>query len=176
MYQGEVKSQGDKVIIRQIGNVSINDYQKGQKLNYERLESTDVELLVDKGKSFSFTIDDVDAYQSDIRLMDEWSTDASEQMKIKIDTDVLAGVASSSHASNIGATAGAISAGYNLGASGAPIQITKANVIEYILDCGTVLDEQNVPESDRWMVIPSWMNNLLKKSDRIEGSLNPVMN
>lgn len=172
-YQGVIKNQGDKVYIRQIGDVTINDYAKGQKLTYERLESTDVELAIDKGKYFAFTCDDVDAYQSDIKLMNEWSTDASEQMKIAIDSDILDGisVSSSLNSYNKGATAGAISASYNLGASTAPVQLTKANVIEYIVDCGTVLDEQNVPETGRWMVIPSWIANLIKKSDLKDASL-----
>ncbi len=173
MYQGEIKNQGDTVYIRQIGDVTINDYTKGQKLTYERLESTDVELLIDKAKYFAFTCDDIDAYQSDIKLMNEWSSDAAEQMKITIDGAVLTAMTTDSnlHTSNKGASAGLISTSFNLGASGAPAQITKANVIEYILDAGTVLDEQNVPEEGRWMVIPSWMANLIKKSDLKDASL-----
>ena len=49
-YEGEIKNSGDKVYIRSLGDVTINDYQKGQKLTYERIESPDVELLIDKGK------------------------------------------------------------------------------------------------------------------------------
>lgn len=172
-YQGSIKSQGDKVYIRQIGDVTIRDYTKGQKLTYERLESTDVELLIDKGKYFAFTCDDVDAYQSDIKLMNSWSTDASEQMKITIDGAVLQDMATASNMSayNTGATAGKISSSFNIGVSTAPVQLTKANVLEYIVDCGTVLDEQNVPETGRWMVIPSWIANLIKKSDLKDASL-----
>jgi len=172
-YQGVIKNQGDKVYIRQIGDVTISDYVKGQKLVYERIESTDVELAIDKAKYFAFTCDDVDAYQSDIKLMNEWSTDASEQMKIKIDSLVLQDMATSSslNAYNVGATAGKISGSFNIGASAAPVQLTKANVLEYIVDCGTVLDEQNVPETGRWMVIPSWVANLIKKSDLKDASL-----
>ena len=140
---------------------------------YERLESTDVELLIDKGKYFAFTCDDVDAYQSDIKLMNEWSSDAAEQMKITIDAAVLTdmSVVANMDSSNYGANAGKISSSYNIGVLTAPVQITKANVLEYIIDCGTVLDEQNVPEDGRWMVIPSWFANLIKKSDIKDASL-----
>lgn len=180
-YQGEIKGQGDTVIIRQIGNVTINDYQIGQKLNYERLESTALELKIDKGKYFAFTCDDVIAYQSDIKIMNEWSKDAAEQMKIAIDSLLLQelcyGTGSGAgtfpgHASNTGSTAGVVSGGFNLGVLGSSaVQITKTNVLEYIIDCGTVLDEQNCPESNRWMVIPSWMANMIKKSDLKDASL-----
>jgi hypothetical protein len=34
-----------------------------------------------------------------------------------------------------------------------------------ILDMGLCLDEQNVPETGRWVVIPAWMSSLIKRSD-----------
>jgi len=174
-YEGLIKDQGDTVIIRNTPTLTINDYQKGQKLNYERPETTAIELLIDKGKYFAFTCDDIDAYQSDVKLMNVFSDDAAEQMKIAIDSEVLDNLTpigtTDLHASNIGATAGHLSAGFNLGASGAPVQITKSNVLEYIVDCGTVLDEENVPETGRWIVIPAWFANLLSKSDLKDASM-----
>jgi hypothetical protein len=162
-YEGEIKNSGDKVYIRSLGDVTINDYQKGQKLTYERIESPDVEMLIDKGKYWAFTIDDVDAKQSDIPWMNKWATDASSQMKIATDVDVLTGMITGGdiNAYNYGATAGIKSGGYNLGAA----IISRTNVLDYIVDCGSVLDEQNNPEDGRFMVIPNWMANLLKKSD-----------
>ena len=128
---------------------------------------------------FAFTCDDIDAYQSDIKLMNTFSADAAEQMKIAIDSNVLDTIcadyatATTIPAANQGATAGAISSSFNLGAAAtpAPVQITKANVLEYIVDCGTVLDEQNVPDSGRWLIIPSWFANLIKKSDLKDASM-----
>jgi hypothetical protein len=85
----EIRDQGDTVIIRTIPTLTISDYVKGQKLNYERPESTALELLIDKGKYFSFVCDDIDKKQADIKLMNIWSDDAAEQMKITIDAQVL---------------------------------------------------------------------------------------
>ena len=132
---------------------------------------------------FAFTCDDIDAYQSDLKLMNKFSEDAAEQMKIVIDSDVLDTISAdfanteTIPAANQGATAGAISASYNLGAAATStaVQITKANVLEYIVDCGSVLDEQNVPEAGRWILIPSWFANLIKKSDLFNWSLMPAM-
>lgn len=170
-YEGEIKKVGDKVIIRTVPDITINDYVKGQKLTYELPESASTELTIDYGKYYAFECDDVDAYQSDIALMDKFSQDAGMQMKIKINIAVWAGMYASPATYNKGATAGQISRGYNLGTSGSPVQITKANIIDYIVDCGTVLDEQNRPESDRWMVIPAWMAGMLKKSDLKDASM-----
>jgi len=164
-WEGEIKGMGDTVHIRSIPTITINNYTKGQTLTTEVPESTPIDLSIDKGKYFAVVVDDVDVVQADVRLMDIFSNDASEQMKIAIDNDVLNNVAADAAAANKGATAGAISGDIDLGTTGAPIQITTANVLEKILDVGLVLDEQNVPEDGRWMVIPSWMGPLLKNSD-----------
>jgi hypothetical protein len=44
-------------------------------------------------------------------------------------------------------------------------------VIDLLVDLGTVLDEQNVPETDRFMVIPAKMAGIIKKSDLKDASL-----
>ena len=170
-YEGEIKNQGDTVKIRTTPSITIRDYEIGGNLNYENPTSEKIDLNIDKAKYFAFKCNDVDAYQSDLKLMDDWSNDAGEQMKIVLDSDVLSTVYAEAAAENSGATAGAISGSYNLGATGAPVTITKADVIDYIVDCGTVLDEQNVPETDRWILLPSWMCGMLKKSDLRDASI-----
>jgi len=49
-------------------------------------------MVIDQGNYWYYGIDDVDKYQSDIELMDQWAEDATEQEKIVIDTEVLAAV------------------------------------------------------------------------------------
>lgn len=170
-YEGEIKDQGDTVIIRAIPTITINDYYKGMKLTYELPESTPVELLIDKGKYWGCIVDDVDKVQSDINLFDTFTNDAVEQMKIAVEYGVFTTIYNQADSSNRGATAGALSAGFNLGVSTAPVQITKANIIDYIVDAGTVLDEKNIPSEGRWMVIPMWMAGMLKKSDLKDASM-----
>jgi len=167
----EIKAFGDTVIIRTVPNIDIKDYYKGMKLVYDVYESEKVTLKIDKGKYWAFGVDDVDKRQSDLPYVDKWSDDASQQMKIKIDTGILADIYADVASANKGAQAGASSASYNIGTSGSAVAITKANVIDYIVDCEAVLTEQNLPETDRWMVIPTWMNNLLEKSDLKDASM-----
>jgi hypothetical protein len=164
-WEGEIKNQGDLIKIRTIPTIQIRDYEKGMNLTNEVPTSTPVELLIDKGKYFSFTVDDVDDVQTDMKLMDMFSNDAAEQMKIQIDSTVLDGVKAAAAAGNSGATAGAISSSLSLGTVAAPRATDKTNVLDLILAAGQALDEQNVPETGRWMVIPAWMVNLVKSSD-----------
>lgn len=164
-WEGEIKGSGDKVHIRSIPTITIRSYTKGATLTSEVPNSDPIELMIDKGKYFQVVIDDVDAVQADVKLMDMFTNDAAQQMKIAIDGDVLGAVYADAAAANKGATAGAISGDINLGATGAPRQVTSANVLSMLLDMGQVLDEQNVPEDGRWVVIPAWMSALIKASD-----------
>lgn len=172
-YEGEITAFGDKVNIRTTPELTIRDYSKGMTLTVERPDKAKLSLNIDQGDYFAAVEDDVDKIQSDVNLLDAWSRDASERMKIKIDQKVLtsstllSGVATT----NSGATAGRISQSINLGVAGTPVQITKANVLDYIVDLGTVLDEANAPENDRWLVLPAWMAGMIKKSDLKDASL-----
>lgn len=170
-YEGEIKNKGDKIIIRQNPDITIRDYDKNAELLIEHPETEITELEIDKAKYFSFICDDIDKYQSDIPLMDKWSEEAGEQMKIAIDTQALADIYAQAHASNRGAAAGAKSGGFNLGTAGSPLSVTKTTALDTIVDAGTVLDEQNVPETGRWIVIPPWLAGLVKKSDLKDASL-----
>jgi hypothetical protein len=170
-YEGEIRRMGDTVNIRTTPEITIKTYVKGQTLSVESPDKPKLQLVIDKGEYFACIEDDVDKVQSDINLMDTWSKDASERMKIKIDqrvlTDILPGISSL----NKGANAGRISGNIDLGTTGTPVAISKTNVLEYIVDIGTVLDEANAPESDRFIVIPAKMAGMIKKSDLKDASL-----
>lgn len=176
-YEGEIRQYGDTVNIRTTPEITIRDYVKGMTLQVENPDKPKLQLLIDKGEYFACVEDDVDKVQADINLMDTWSKDASERMKIKIDqrvlTDILPGIATS----NKGANAGAKSASFNLGTTGSPLTVTKdgasstTSVVDLLVDMGTVLDEANAPESGRFVVIPAKMANLIKKSELKDASL-----
>ncbi len=171
-YEGEIKNQGDTVHIRTTPNITIKDHKIGQKLTYETPTPSLVDLVIDKGKSWSFISDDIVKGQADYAYVENWTGDAAEQLKIAIETAVLADVYASAHAANKGLTAGRKSASYNMGAAGSPVALDKTNILDYIVDMGSVLDEQNVPESSRWLLLPPWACGLIKKSDLKDASLS----
>jgi hypothetical protein len=136
-----------------------------------------VELTIDQGKYFAAILDDVIEKQSDINNLSIWADDASEQMKITVDTDVLSFLLTSIQSGantfpNWGATSGAISGNINLGTSAAPINTVGRNpstgqveIIDVLLRIGQVLDELNIPETGRWIVMPTWATFQLKRSE-----------
>lgn len=176
-YEGEIKGQGDTVNIRTQPNITIRDYVKGQNLVVENPDKPKLQLVIDKGEYFACVEDDIDRVQSDIKLMDMWSKDASEQMKIKIDQRVLTDMLPDISSSNKGATAGTVSSAFNLGTTGSPLTVSKdgaggtTSVLDLIVDIGTVLDEANCPEQGRFLVIPARMAGLIKKSELKDASL-----
>lgn len=182
-YEGEIKSMGDTVNIRTTPEISIRPYTKGQILTVENPDKPKIQLVIDKGEYFACVEDDVDQIQSDIKLMDQWSKDASERMKIQIDQRVLPYMATTAAATNQGRFAGAqssqgvVGTGFDLGDFANPVILDKddsgpgPSVTDFIVDMGSVLDEANCPESDRFMVIPAKMAGLIKKSDLKDASL-----
>jgi hypothetical protein len=91
------------------------------------LTTAKVEILIDKAKYYSFKVDDVLAAQADIDLLDKASSDASEGMRIAVETDVLS-------SSVTGATT-----------IGSQTTVTASNILTSILDMSTTLDTLNIP-------------------------------
>lgn len=174
-YEGEITSYGDKVIIRTIPDGTIRDYEVGLNLTYERLRSANVELLIDKGKYFAHPINDVERKQSDINYLNAWAKEYAQKLKIAIDVGILADVYADVSSSNAGSTAGAISGDVDLGATGTTgenaLALTKNNIIDKITEAGLILDEQNIPEDDRWFVLPAWACQRIKVSELKDASL-----
>lgn len=167
-YEGELKNQGDTIRIRLAPSISISDYTAGMNLNYEVPTPIFQDMQVNKGKYFGVQVNDVLAYQSDMNLMNMFTEDAAKQLKIAIENEVFFNnfVTEGPAAANEGATAGAISAAYNLGTDTAPVdQATPENVLKAILRMSTVLDEQNVPEDGRWLVLTPYDRHLLMQSN-----------
>jgi hypothetical protein len=154
-----------------VPDISVKTYVKGQELNYENLEGGSLELYLDKGDYYAFVVDRVDVAQSDLAFIPKWAEDASQRMKIKIDSAVLGAIYPDVNVYNKGTSAGIDSRSYNLGTTGSPVALDKSNVLDTIVHMGTVLDEQNIPETGRYLVIPPWVANRIKRSDLKDASL-----
>lgn len=164
-WQGEISGQGDKVIISTPPTITVSNYTAGSTLSYQAPTPDTQELAIDKGKYFAFQINDVLAYQAQPELIDVFSADAAQQMRVAIDSNSWYNTFTGGSSSNKGATAGAKSASYNLGTDLAPVSLTASNVLQKILEMASVLDEQNTPESDRWLVIDPLTRALLMQSN-----------
>ena len=164
-WQGDITGMGDSVIINTIPTITINNYSIGQNLAYEIPAPSTITLTINKGKYFGVNVNNVLELQAKPKLMDVFTNDAAMQMKIAVDTDVLLGTFNQGAATNQGATAGKISASFNLGTDLAPVTLTAANILQSITALSSVLDEANVPETDRWLVISPTERQILMQSN-----------
>jgi hypothetical protein len=179
-YEGEIKNKGDTVVIRTKPTITIKDYAADGLLTVERPSSNIIELKIDKGKYFNLILDDVMEIQADLNMMNMWSDDAAQQFKIVVDAEILKGLLGQANAKNMGATAGQISGNINLGVSGGAISVVPRNpaatpgmteIVDLLVRMGQVLDEQNVPEQGRWVVMPAWIGSQIKMSELRDASL-----
>jgi hypothetical protein len=179
-YEGEIKNKGDTVVIRTKPTITIRDYLADGLLQVERPSSNIVELKIDQGKYFNLILDDVYEVQSDLNMMNMWSDDAAQQFKIVVDSAVLKAILGQANAANRGATAGKISININLGVTGTPLQVVarnpagtagKVEIVDLLVRLGQTLDEQNIPEQGRWVVMPSWVSSQIKMSELRDAAL-----
>jgi hypothetical protein len=173
-WEGDVKSMGDKVIINNIPNITIAPYTIGGTLTIQVPVPEIIELQIDKGYYFAVNVSDVLEYQAQPNLMDMFTTDASNQMKIAVDQECFLSVVTGAHPNNVGNAAGKLSGAYKMGADDAPIELVSGpsgtpanslNILGQITAMASILDEQNVPETDRFLILTPYERNLLMSTN-----------
>jgi len=170
-YEGEISKFGDTIYIPLVPDMTIRPYVDGQDLEVDRPRGDNVEMPIKRGHYFNALVTDIQMKQASVQFLDKWSQDAAEKMKIQVDGEMLSEVYAEAHVLNSGATAGAISRSINLGVPGAPVEVTTLNVIDIMTSMTQALDEQNVPENDRWFVIPAWFATKIKRSELRDASI-----
>jgi hypothetical protein len=166
------KGEGDTCHIRVAPTITTGRYYKNLKMTLQIPETTIIDLLIDYGRYFYVGCDDIDAYQSNIALMNEFSDNAGMQIKQDTESDIFADIYPDSATYNEGATAGYISRNINLGVSGTPLPITSADILALIVKSMQCLDEYSAPKTDRWGVLAAWMKSLTLLSELKDASLS----
>jgi len=169
-WEGEIKNQGDAIRIRTAPSITISDYAgPGSSLGTAEVPAPIyTDMLIDQGKFFNVQVADVLAHQADMDLMNMFTEDAAKQLKITIENESFFDwfITEGAAAANAGATAGAISAAYNMGTDLLPIDVDNAApILDTILEMSAVLDEQNIPEDGRWLVMSPRDRNHLMSSN-----------
>ncbi|MEK4733191.1 MULTISPECIES: P22 phage major capsid protein family protein [Paenibacillus] len=161
-YEGEIQGQGSTVKINSIGAVTIGNYDKAAGIgNPQELDATQKTLVIDQAKYFNFQVDDVDAAQANVNLLDGGIVEASYGLANVVD-QYLAGFYTEVRAEN------------TIGNDTTPITPTKDTAYDLLIDLGVLLDENNVPETERFVVVPAWYYGLLLKDARFTKDPNII--
>ncbi len=150
-YEGEIRNQGDTVRIRSIGRPTIANYVKGSTtITPEQLTDAQRSLLINQAKYFAFEVDDIDAAQGPGGELESGLTEAVYGLRDVADQFIAALYTEAQSANQIGTvsvTTGAL----------AYTQLRRLKV---------KLDEANVPQQGRYVVVPPWYHGLLLEEDK----------
>jgi len=149
-YEGEIRNYGDRVKINEIGPITVSDYTKYGTLTWAELTSAQKELIIDQAKSFSFKVDDIDMAQNNPKVMNGAMDEAAYAVSDAIDQYIL----------GLYAQAGVTNTTY-MGSSAAAISVSSGNVILTLSYAARYLSDKNVPQANRFMVIPPWLHQKL---------------
>ncbi|PAC78477.1 P22 coat protein - protein 5 domain protein [Bacillus velezensis] len=151
-YQGDV-SYGNTVKINTFGEITIGDYGKNGVGDPQELDSSQTELHIDQRKFFNFKVEDVDAAQANINLLNGAMNRAAYGLADTAD-QFIANLYTEVDSKNV------------MGSDTDPIQLTKLDTYDILVDLNTKLSEANVPKSERYAVVPEFAYGLLQKDDR----------
>ena len=151
-----IKEYGDTVYFTDLADPTITDYTG--TLTAEDLVDSQIAMLIDKTKTFAFKVQDVDRLMANVDLKGSQAERAAYQLKDAVERDVFRYVGDYANA------------GTALTAT-----IDASLAISTVSELARQLYENNVQDSNMWMLIPPWMMIKLKIAG-IEFSINEGIN
>ena len=157
-YTGEIENFGDTVNIIKEPTITVSSYTRGSVVNTQNLADDQITLTVDQANAFAFKIDDIEERHSHVNFEALATSSGAFSLKRKYDANVLqtlsdgAGIAGADDASLSG---GLTTTNTSLGTASSPINVETDDAgINLMLLMARVLDDQSVPEENRWFVAP----------------------
>lgn len=132
------------------------DLRKNQRMEPSEITIETVTMNIGRLRGFMVKVDSLD-YESVNGMktfVDAWIKSAKRKLSEYIDRHVINAMAHGAAACNKGNAAGIKYGNYQLGVTGAPVTINKDNILTYMMYLGLVLDEQNAPKEDRFLILP----------------------
>lgn len=155
-YEGEIRDAGATVKIGLVGAPKVKKYTKGSEIEApDEVTVTDETLTIDQADYFNIKVDDVDAAQSKINLLESASSQTGYAFGDVTD-QYLAGLL-------VTGTGGTI------GTKAAPKSITDASpedAYNLLVDLKVALDRQNCPTTGRICVVPPEFEGFMLKDSR----------
>ena len=157
-YTGEIENFGDTVNIIKEPTITVSSYTRGSTVNTQDLADDQITLTVDQANAFAFKIDDIEERHSHVNFEALATSSGAFSLKRKYDANVLqtlangAGIAGADDASISG---GLTTTESTLGTASAPINVEADDAgINLMLLMARLMDDQSVPEENRWFVAP----------------------
>ena len=160
-YQSLLANYGDSVKIPTIETNGASAYTKDSVISYSGLGATSQILTIDQQQYFAYSVDLINEQQAIVNAANSIFNQASIDLAEAADTYLLqtlfpggAGVIAGSTVRKLGATGDAVPIYADVAASGA---------IDYLGRLSQRLDEEDVPQEDRFAIVPPWFASVLVK-------------
>jgi len=172
-YAGEISAYGDSVKIIKEPTITVYDYTRGSDTTSTKLTDQEITLVVDSAKAFKFIVDDIETNMSHVNFKEVASSSAAYSLKDSYDAAVLstmfAGVSASAPDHVIGADAAAGTAG--VGETTASVDlgsVSEVDPLDLMARMARLLDDQSVPEENRWFVAsPDFYEELSQSGSKL---------
>lgn len=158
-YYGEIREMGDTVKVIKEPTITVSSYARGQNLDIQDLQDDELTLTIDQANYYAFAVDEIEkkhahhnwesmaADQGAYRLRDAFDQNIFTYMKNNVASARTVGTTGTPFKANHdGAT--------TLGSEGTPTQLTNR--------LARLLDAQNVPHENRWLVADPFFYELLR--------------
>jgi hypothetical protein len=155
-WEGEIRSVGDKINIRQLPDLIVQPWSVNDDINFQELEDGQIQMTIDYAYYAAYKMDYVDFHQMDISLKERLMDELNNRMRIQVENTVL-GTAYASAYQQVDTTNNAPATAYFVQTSNA--------ATGWILRNDRLLTEQNVPLDNRWFLLsPSMKEQAIQQA------------
>jgi hypothetical protein len=156
-YAGEIENFGDTVRIIKEPTITVSAYSRGSVVNPQDLADDQITMIVDQANAFAFKIDDIEERQSHVNFEALATSSGAYSLKRKYDANVLDEMAT--NAGLTGESGASVAQISDIGTLGSALDIGGASTpgdtaVNTMLVMAQALDDQSVPEENRWFVAP----------------------
>ena len=143
-----INSSGSQVPIT--GSASDLTHDGGTTIFYDNMVNTDVTLTIDRAKYFSFKVDDILEAQSNVGVRGSQTQRAGYKLRDECDQYILS-------LAPTAVTGGTVTNVVDYSGQSSAPTVTAKNVLIAIGQMSRLLDEANIPNEEKFIVIPPWV-------------------
>lgn len=174
-YSGEITAYGDSVKIIKEPVITVYQYERGADVTKTALTDQETTLVVDIANAFKFIVDDIETAMSHVNFKEVAASSAAYALKDAFDAGVIAkmfaGVSAASPNHILGSdNATDIAAGTFDGTGNLDLGFgtNEHDPLDLMAHMARLLDEQDIPEEDRWFLAPpSFYEQLGQSSSKL---------
>ena len=164
-YEGEIRNGGDRVWVYGSGRLSVEDYIVNEtQIAYELAKSFKMDFTIDQAKYWAFRVEDIEKAQSKPDYVSKLTAEAGfalakETEKFLFDKHLEGARMTTPNA-----------LGYKGGNAGVAVDWSNltdpTKVYNNLVELGVLMDDEMVPDSGRYIIIPSFVEALVRLDDR----------